>query len=166
MKYAVVYASKTGNTKLLAEALRPLIPQEDLVYFGMPAPEALDADRIYIGFWTDKGTCDGETAAFLKTVRNQGVYLFGTAGFGGCQEYYDQVLGRVQENLDAGVTVLGTYMCQGRMPMAVREKFERLLAANSPIPDLDKKIQNFDKALSHPDQVDLENFRAAVQSIL
>ena len=86
MKCAIVYSSKTGNTRELAEVLRSCIPQEDLLYFGKPDESALRAERICTGFWTDKGSCDEETAKFLEKIQNREVFLFGTAGFGGSDE--------------------------------------------------------------------------------
>ena len=77
MKCAIVYSSKTGNTRELAEVLRSCIPQEDLLYFGKPDESALRAERICAGFWTDKGSCDEETAKFLEKIQNREVFLFG-----------------------------------------------------------------------------------------
>ena len=58
MKYAVVYCSHTGNTKRVAEAIAQVIPAEDMLYFGIPDMDATkDADVIFAGFWTDKGSC-------------------------------------------------------------------------------------------------------------
>lgn len=55
MSYAIVFSSQTGNTKLLAEALKNSLPQEECLYIGTPDPKALNADTLYVGFWTDKG---------------------------------------------------------------------------------------------------------------
>ena len=66
MKYSVVFSSKTGNTQQLANAITSLLPESDLIYFGLPSECALQADRFYIGFWTDKGHCNAEIAEFLK----------------------------------------------------------------------------------------------------
>ena len=92
MKYAIVYSSKTGNTALLANTIRETLPAADCLYCGVPSAQALEAERIYVGFWTDKGTCDGETAAFLGQITNQQVFLFGTAGFGGAPAYFEKIL--------------------------------------------------------------------------
>ena len=80
MTYSIVYSSKTGNTKMLADALHQALPADDCLYFGAPDAQALAAERIYIGFWTDKGTCDAETAAFLAQLTQQEIFLFGTCG--------------------------------------------------------------------------------------
>ena len=159
MSYAIVYSSRTGNTKALADAIREVLPPEDCCYFGPPDAAALAAQRLYIGFWTDKGTCDGDTAAFLAQLSNQEVFLFGTAGFGGSAEYFEQIAHRVETLLPAGVTVLGHHLCQGRMPMTVRQRY----AAMEDSPRRTQMLENFDAALSHPDAEDLRQLQNAVQ---
>ena len=48
------------------------------------------------------------------------------------------------------------------MPMAVRERYEKMLKMHAPVPNLKGMLENFDRALSHPDQADLEAVRKAV----
>ena len=164
MSYAIVFSSKTGNTRLLADTLRASLPQNECTYFGAPAPEALEAETLYIGFWTDKGHADDTLTAFLQTLKGKRIFLFGTAGFGGEPAYFESILGRVAQCLGPGNTVIGTFMCQGRMPMAVRERYEKMLSAPpSPrMPDPRKMLENFDRALPHPDEEDLARLKAAL----
>ena len=156
MSYSIVFSSRTGNTKQLAEKIQQTLPQEGCVYFGYPGAQALQADRLYVGFWTDKGTCDEDTAAFLKTVEHKEVFLFGTAGFGGAPAYFEKILASVQTNLGEGCTVVGTFMCQGKMPVSVRERYEKMLNGPAPAVNLKAMIENFDQALSHPSEQDLK----------
>lgn len=163
MKYAIVYSSRTGNTRQLADALHNALPAGDCLYLGIPAPEALAADRVYVGFWTDKGTCDETVAAFLQSIpAGKEVYLFGTAGFGGSPAYFDKILTAAAANLPAGVTLAGRYMCQGKMPEAIRRRFESMPESSRRQAMLD----NFDMALSHPDADDLARLCADVQTTL
>lgn len=159
MSYAIVFSSKTGNTRLLADTLRASLPQNECTYFGAPAPEALEAETLYIGFWTDKGHADDTLTAFLQTLKGKRVFLFGTAGFGGSAEYFEQILAAVQKSLDESNTVIGTYMCQGKMPMTVRQQYEKMLQQPNHAPNLEMLIENFDKALAHPDAADLDQLR-------
>ena len=159
MTNAIVYSSNTGNTRMLAEAIRNEIPGDSLLYFGVPKEEALKADRIYVGFWTDKGSCDQQTSAFLKTITNQEVYLFGTAGFGESQEYFDKILKRTEKSISQKAAVVGRFMCQGKMPLAVRQRYEKMLESPVKVPNLQGMIDNFDKALDHPNQEDLNMLR-------
>lgn len=158
MKYAIVYSSRTGNTRQLADTLHASLPAEDCVYFGTPAPEALAADRVYVGFWTDKGSCDEAMGAFLRSLEGQQVFLFGTAGFGGAPAYFERILARVGENLAPTVQRVGQYMCQGKMPQAVRTRYEGM----EPGPRREAMLANFDQALSHPDAQDLARLKEAV----
>ena len=91
------------------------------------------------------------------------VFLFGTAGFGSQPAYFQAVLGRVKEKLGAGCTVTGSFMCQGKMPQAVRRRYEAMLAAPGHAPNVEAMIENFDRALSHPDAADLEQLAQAVE---
>lgn len=159
MSYAIVYSSRTGNTALLAKTIREILGEEDCVYFGPPAPQAFAAETIYAGFWTDRGTCDEEMAQFLQSLTDQSVFLFGTAGFGGAPAYYDQILERVQANLKGSVRLLGCYMCQGQMPQAVRTRYEGMEDS----PRRTAMLENFDRALGHPDAGDLEQLRRIVE---
>ena len=79
MSYAIVYSSKTGNTKILADTLHDCLPQEGCDYFGIPDPAAMEADTLYVGFWTDKGNADESTSDFLKQLHGKNIFLFGTA---------------------------------------------------------------------------------------
>lgn len=151
MKYAIVYSSRTGNTELLAQRLRDSLPKEDCLYMGPPNEEALAAEKLYVGFWTDKGTCDESIAAFLRSITHQQVFLFGTAGFGGAPAYFEKILTAVKENLSETATVTGSYMCQGKMPVSVRKRYESMEESAGRQAMLD----NFDRALSHPDEQDL-----------
>ena len=163
MSYAIVFSSKTGNTRLLADTLRASLPQNECTYFGAPAPEALEAETLYIGFWTDKGKADADTLEFLQQLRGKQIFLFGTAGFGGSAPYFEKILAATRKALDGSNTVIGSFMCQGKMPMSVRQRYEAMKAQPAHIPNLDALIENFDKALSHPDAADLEQLKQAVK---
>lgn len=165
MTYSIVYSSKTGNTKMLADALHQALPADDCLYFGAPDAQALAAERIYIGFWTDKGSCDAETAAFLAQLTHQEIFLFGTCGFGGGVAYFEQILARVRDLLPESVQLVGSYLCPGKMPQSVRDRYVRI-AEEEPAKrsHMQKMIFNFDCALSHPDASDLQGLIEEVEN--
>lgn len=153
MQYSIVYSSKTGNTAMLAEKLRTTLPESDCVYYGTPNEKAMEAELIFAGFWTDKGDGDETAASFLERLRGKNVFLFGTAGFGENAEYFARILSHVEQHLDPSNTVTGKFMCQGKMPMTVRGRYESMLSQD---PERFRKmIVNFDNALSHPTEKDL-----------
>ena len=85
--------------------------------------------------------------------------MFGTAGFGGSEEYFNKILKAVQKDLHSSNTVIGSFMCQGKMPQSVRERYMKMKENPEHPANLDALIKNFDCALSHPDSDDLEKLR-------
>ncbi|MEG0878251.1 MAG: flavodoxin family protein [Oscillospiraceae bacterium] len=156
MKYSIVYTSQTGNTAMLAQHLKESMSKSSLLYYGSPNVCAQEADMLFVGFWTDKGSCDEPASEFLKELHGKKVFLFGTAGFGGSEEYFDQILARVKANLDSSNTVVGSYMCQGKMPPSVGKRYEEMQREQPQ--KAQKLMENFNQALSHPSQADLDNF--------
>ena len=144
--YSIIFSSPTGNTRLLADAIRDALPEENCNYFGVCENADTQSDILFIGFWTDKGTADKATLDLLEKLKNKRIFLFGTAGFGG------------------NITV-GEYMCQGKMPQTVRERYIKMKSLPNPVPNLDMLIENFDRALSHPDENDLKRLRLSVEKL-
>ena len=131
--------------------------------FGAPKAEELHSEILYIGFWTDKGNADSATLELLSKLRDKKVFLFGTAGFGGSEGYFNKILKTVQKSLDRSNTLIGSFMCQGKMPLSVRQRYEAMKKQPIHMPNLDMLIENFDKALSHPDADDLARLKQAVR---
>lgn len=165
MKYSIIYSSHTGNTKLLAESIQNLLG-ENCIYFGEPDEKALEADVIFVGFWTDKGNCSDNLAAFMKKIENKKIFIFGTAGFGGAQSYFDRILLNVESNLKSSNNIIGRFMCQGKMGMAVRKRYESMLEKNPNDEGAKRSIENFDMASVHPDVNDISELKKAVEAVL
>ena len=92
--YSIIFSSPTGNTRLLADTIRDALPEENCNYFGVSENADTQSDILFIGFWTDKGTADKATLDLLETLKNKRIFLFGTAGFGGDEEYFKKILAR------------------------------------------------------------------------
>lgn len=165
MTYAVVYNSLTGNTKKLAERIREVSGEENCIYFGGVPDEVPKADVIYAGFWTDKGICSEDIGEFIEKLEGKTVFLFGTAGFGGSKEYFDQILNRVSAFVPESSTIKGRFMCQGRMQDRVRERYAAMAGKNPQDERIKAMLDNFDKVLSHPDEDDLNTLEGEVRKI-
>lgn len=50
-------------------------------------------------------------------------------------------------------------MCQGKMPQSVRERYVKMKENPEHPENIDALIENFDRALSHPDSDDLERLK-------
>ena len=162
-RYSIIFSSKTGNTAELANAIRDALPQENCDYFGTNEIEEPVSEMLYIGFWTDQGNADKSALELLQRIKNKKIFLFGTAGFGENEAYFQKVLNNVKSSMDESNQVVGEYMCQGKMPMSERQRYENMKKQPLHLPNLDAMIENFDKALSHPDADDLERLKQAVK---
>ena len=156
-RYSIIYSSKTGNTKKLAEAIYNTLSQNKCDYYGtVDKIDDVLSNVIYIGFWTEKGNADHLTIDFLNKLKNKKIFLFGTAGYGESEKYFEGIINNVKKNIDSSNTIIGTFMCQGKMPLSVRKRYEKMREQNNISLNIDKLIANFDKALSHPNKEDLK----------
>ena len=168
MTYAIVYESSTGNTEQLAQAVAAALPSGECRAFGrvdeVDRAAVAQADRVYAGFWTNRGDCGDELAEVLATLADKDVFLFGTAGFGADATYFAGVMSRVAVHLPASAQVVGSFMCQGRMSASVRARYAQTAAAKpEQAARMQQLIDNFDEAANHPNDDDLARLRAAVE---
>lgn len=166
MNIAIIYSSNTGNTKKIAETIKEELKNENIVYFGNAVAEVPSADIYVIGSWTDKGNASKEILEFITRIKNSKIAYFGTAGYGGSKEYYETLFERVKANIDSSNQILGYFYCQGKMPMQVRDRYVKMITENPEDAKLQVSIKNFDEALSHPDNLDLENTRNWIKEIM
>lgn len=180
MNIALITNSKSGNTAQLAQALReafaasgsaPICDIElpdapDVAQLEDASSRALAADAVCVGFWCDKGSCTEGVAELLERMDGKRVFLFGTCGFGGSQEYFDQIIEHVKEHLPQTAELAGAFMCQGKMGPGVRARYEAMLAKDPTDARAQALIDNFDLALAHPDAEDLKAAASLVAQAL
>lgn len=143
----LIYFSQTGNTQLLAQAIKKNVENSDI---------------IYVGFWTDKGNASEEALDYLKTLHHQKIFLFGTAGFGKSEEYFKRIINKVKESIDSTNEVVGSFMCQGKMPDSVLQRYLSLKESDKAPKNIDLLIENYYEALNHPNEEDLDNLKKAI----
>lgn len=165
MKTQVLYKSRTGNTEKLAKAIFEAVPGKNKDIQSLDERKDYKMGDVYfIGFWTDRGTASTDILDCLGSLQGKKIALFGTCGMGGSPEYYKRIEENVRVFIEDDNQYLGAYFCQGKMPMAVREKYTAMRTQKN-ARQIDAMIQNFDRALLHPDAKDLEGARAFVKKI-
>lgn len=163
MKYAIVYESVTGNTKLLADTIKDVLG-DDVVYCGKPA--SVEADCFIVGSWTDKGQCSEGIKTFLSSLNNKTIIYFGTAGFGGSEAYFKALEERMKTHINDTNKYLGAFYCQGKMPISVKERYVSLLREHPEDSKLQVSLKNFEEALTHPDDNDLNNLKTWIKGLI
>ena len=130
------------------------------------ATQASEADVVFVGFWCDKGSCSPAAQHFLQGLAGKRVFLFGTCGFGESDEYFAQILDRVRAYLPADAQYIGGAMCQGKMGMGVKRRYEGMLEKDPENAQARMLIDNWNKAQSHPNEDDFSRIAAAAKEAL
>jgi len=166
MKIAIVYASETGNTAQTAQAICEGCQGHEIVAFGPLPRDVGEAELIFVGSWTDKGTCAPVVKEFLQGLHGKRVALFGTAGFGPAEVDFSSIADRFRAEVPEENQVLGTWFCPGRMPPAVRARYEAQLKEKPGDARLENMLRAYAQALSPPDGTDLADARAFAAAML
>lgn len=130
------------------------------------ATQASEADVVFVGFWCDKGSCSPAIQHFLQGLAGKRVFLFGTCGFGESDEYFAQILDRVRAYLPADARFIGGAMCQGKMGVGVKRRYEGMLEKDPENAQARMLIDNWNKAQSHPNEEDFSRIAAEAKEAL
>ena len=141
-------------------------PAESTLSASTLATQASEADVVFVGFWCDKGSCSPAVQHFLQGLVGKRVFLFGTCGFGESDEYFAQILDRVRAYLPADAQYIGGAMCQGKMGMGVKRRYEGMLEKDPENAQARMLIDNWNKAQSHPSEDDVSRIAAAAKGAL
>jgi flavodoxin len=164
----IVYSSKTGNTRKLAEGIHKglaeaLGPGQGVRIGAVEEnPDPAGADWILAGFWADRGNADQKALHYLKSLEGRKVGLFGTLGAYPDSDHARDISKTVQDIAAEKNTVLGCFLCQGRIDPALTERFKNLPADN-PHAMTPERMKRHEEAAKHPDEKDIE---AAVTACL
>ena len=146
MKTQVLYKSRTGNTEKLAKAIFAAVPGSDKDIARLDGQTDYDmADIYFIGFWTDRGSASVEVLDYLGSLQGKKIVLFGTCGMGESPEYFKKIEENIRVFIEDDNEYLGAFICQGKMPIQVREKYNRMRNGGND-KQVDAMIRNFDMA--------------------
>lgn len=167
MQYEVLFVSQTGNTEKLATAIYEAIPNGDKEIQRLSRQTPLDlAETYFIGFWTNRGTCSFEVLDYISELHGKNIALFGTCGMGNDPAYFERIEKQVSAFIPDDNLYLGTFLCQGKMPICVRNKYQELLEHGDNDALARRMLHNFDTALLHPNEEDYRRARKFVEEVM
>ena len=164
LKYLVIYASETGNTKKLAEEIYKALPtkKDDKAIVDVRAWNgSLDAENYFIGFWVNRSSCSLEIIDILSSLHERNIALFGTCGMGNTDSYYSSLAKNASAWISDSNNILGSYFCQGKMQEAIREKYKSYRGKYGD-EHIDSFLKVFEVAKSHPNKDDFQKARQFV----
>ena len=168
MKILVVYSSKTGNTKRVAEAIAEELRTTATDVRGQPDPAGYDL--VIAGYWVDRGAPDAKMKQWLGLLTGGRVAVFATLGARADSDHAAKCLeaGKALAG-ERGAMVVGGFICQGKVDPALVEMMKGMFPAGHPHAMTPERLAGIAEADSHPDEADLsaarDYFRTLVSSL-
>jgi flavodoxin len=150
MKALVVYSSRSGNTKKLAEALYGALQCEKDLLSIDDNPDPSGYVFVAVGFWLQGGQPDFATLNFLPKIGEKEVVLFATHGAARNSDHVKNAMNKAKE-LAAPARICAVYSCPGQVSEKVLEK----AAKRDPKPSW---LADAPAAKGHPDEADIRKF--------
>ncbi len=164
MKKLIVYSSKTGNTKSVAEAIATSL--EDATLMDVKeSPNFEEYDCIICGYWVDKGMPDALAKNYIESINNKNIILFGTLGAfpdGEHAQYCKEQANKLLENKNNNL--LGSWLCMGRVDPKLLERIAQSFTADNPMPE--ERKARIEEGNKHPNEEDFNNAIAFVEDAL
>lgn len=167
MRYLVVYSSRTGNTRRIAEAVYDILPEEKEIHSIESAPPPDDFDFIALGFWVKEGEPDDLARDYMARIVDKKVGVFGTLGAYPDSEHSRLCMERAKDLLRLN-HFLGGFMCQGAVDPDVEDQVKEVLdeapeEVGGPGQVDDDPVL---AARQRPDERDLQNAQTAFTAML
>lgn len=163
MKSLIVYSSRTGNTRAVAEAIAHVIPEPCEIVPVENAPDVSDVDFLAIGYWVDKGMPDAKAKTFMEGVKGKKVGLFGTLGAYPDSDHANDCRVKAAELME-GNEILGQFLCQGKIDPKVLEMMAKMASDQHPMTE--ERKARIEEAKKHPNEEDFSNARSVFQGIM
>ena len=164
MKFLIVYSSRTGNTRQVAEALYAAAPDGSTISNVETAPAADGYDVIFVGYWMDRGTADEKSKAYLRTLTKKKVVLFETMGASPASEHAYTGFANAATCLSEGNTIMGVLAIQGAVDPALIAMMRKMPAGSAH--NTGEMEKTTEEAAKHPDAADLEKAKAYMEAFM
>ena len=157
MNILVVYSSKTGNTKRVAEAIAEELGVPS--YSVKEAPSIDGYDLILTGYWVDRGGPNAEMKTYLSNLTAKRVALFATLGANPDTPHAKGSLDAGRTLLPAGTECVGAFICQGKVDPALVEMMKSMFPQGHPHAMTEERLAGIEAASEHPNEDDLARAR-------
>lgn len=165
MRCLVVYSTRTGNTKMIAEAIADVMPAGSVLAPVETAPQPDSFDLICLGFWVDKGAPDGNMETYMKKVVGKQVGLFGTLGAWPDSDHARDCIERAKAMLP-GNTILGAFLSQGRINPKILFAMKKMREAQKLHPMTEERKARIKEAEKHPNAEDCADARKCFSAVV
>ena len=165
MKPVVIYSSRTGNTKKVAEAVLSGLPDGTPMIAAEDIRQVAEYDLVFMGYWVDKGTADITAQEAMAKISGKMVAIFSTSGAYPDSRPAKDSLANGASCFGEECTVLGAFICQGAVdPQLIDRAKQRPADHHHALTP--ERIQRWKDASTHPDGTDLDKAVAFSREVL
>ncbi len=158
MKNLVVYSSKTGNTKKLAQAIYDYLPGEKEIYPIDQAPDPNDYTFVAVGFRIEDGEPDMAAQEYLKKfIDEKELFLFATHASKPESETVKNAINKAKK-LAKRAKIVGVFDCLGEVPEQILEEARQ----KEPVPEW---VKDAEMAKGHPNDEDIDRLIKLLNSL-
>ena len=152
MKYAVIYQSKSGNTKCVAETIFEHLPPGESELCDIDETVQLPvADIYFVGFGIHNESCSMDIIDCMELLDKSSFALFVTCGYAPSEGYKAKLENMLEVWFPENARYLGMYLCQGKIERKQQEVMREAF------PEAAQQLrQLFIMGSSHPDEEDLK----------
>lgn len=161
MKTVVVYQSKSGNTRLMAEEIYEYLGDMDKDIIDIDTDNDIpEADLYFVGFGVHNNNCSMDIVDLFERMEEGKYALFMSSGFLPTDKYKDKVLSNIEVWLPEQCELVDSFMCQGKMERHVLD----IMVGKMPHAEEQLK-QMYAEGSVHPNNDDMENLQEFVTRI-
>lgn len=151
MKYAVIYQSKSGNTRKIAEEIYEALSTNEKEIYDIDSDKNMpEADIYFIGFGIHNNSCSMDIINCFDEISGSRFAIFATCGYVPTQQYKGKLERQLDVWMPEDADYLGMFLCQGNV-----ERDRRTIMIGQMPSQEDKLRQMFEVGSSHPDEDDL-----------
>lgn len=157
-KTLIIYFSRTGNTKKVAEAMFETLDGEKALQ-PMDEGQNIDAyDLVFVGFPVQSHSIPYKVETFLKRIPpNKKIALFSTHGALRGHRLSKEAI-EYAAVLTSKARVLGTFSCRGKISLHAREALNKS-------PEHREWAEMAASASTHPDETDLAEAKTFARQV-
>ncbi len=155
MKSLVLWSSRTGNTKAVAEAIYEALPGEkEICEEGRQGNDLSSYDLVFVGFWGYRRGADPIAQKTLASIEGKKVAIFATVGAWPDSEAAKSYLANAAALLPETSTCVGTFICQGRVhSFHIRKRSDHAAEVHPLTPE---RLERLEEAEKHPNESDFQ----------
>lgn len=161
-KYLIVYSSRTGNTRRMAEAFYEAAPKGSRLAEMREDVDPTEFDAVFVGFWVDKGMPNAQARDYLSSLQHTEVVLFATLGADPESDHAKTSLQKAADLLAENCRVLDALAFRGAIDPKLIEAMRKRANPNS-YHTPEQMRRSVEESAGHPNEADFAKARAYME---